>query len=42
MDLICKHFANNNSVPMFPYVKVIWIWQVFSDKWISGSNDAWI
>ncbi|CAK7339270.1 unnamed protein product [Dovyalis caffra] len=21
MALICKHFANNNSVPMFPYVK---------------------
>lgn len=23
MALICKHFANKNSVPMFPYVKVI-------------------
>ena len=23
MDLICKHFANKNAVPMFPYVKVI-------------------
>lgn len=23
MALICKQFANNNSLPMFPYVKVI-------------------
>lgn len=25
MALICKHFANNNSMPEFPYVKVICI-----------------
>jgi hypothetical protein len=23
MALICKHFANNNSLPTFPYVKVV-------------------
>lgn len=23
MTLVCRHFANNNSVPMFPYVKVM-------------------
>lgn len=23
MALICKHFANNKSTPVFPYVKVI-------------------
>ena len=22
MALICKHFASNNSIPQFPYVKV--------------------
>ncbi|XP_052307263.1 uncharacterized protein LOC18097267 isoform X6 [Populus trichocarpa] len=31
MDLICKHFANNNSVPMFPYVKSLF--SLKSDCW---------
>lgn len=25
MALVCKHFANNNSPPVLPYVKVIYI-----------------
>lgn len=23
MALVCKHFANNNSLPIYPYVTVI-------------------